>query len=96
MILRKSINLAASPAFVDKMEHLQRTIRYWSEATGDTIPGNPMPDRKEVYGKKYPGFTKRRDTRCRQEGNQIGCKRPAENHRKPKVIGVATLKSEAN
>lgn len=48
-------NLAGKEEFGGVMEELRGLLDDWSEATGDTVPENPTPDRQRLDGKKFPG-----------------------------------------
>jgi arylsulfatase len=48
-------NLAGKEEFGAVVEELRGLLDDWSEATGDTVPENPTPDRQRLDGKKFPG-----------------------------------------
>ncbi|MDF1860445.1 MAG: sulfatase [Verrucomicrobiales bacterium] len=48
-------NLAGKEEFAEMMEDLRGILHDWTQATGDTVPENPTPDRQRLDGKKFPG-----------------------------------------
>ncbi|MBT8038390.1 MAG: sulfatase [Verrucomicrobiae bacterium] len=51
-------NLANHPAYASSLHHARQLLAQWTEQTGDTIPKNPTPDRRDppriVDGKIIP------------------------------------------
>ncbi|MDF1825952.1 MAG: sulfatase [Verrucomicrobiales bacterium] len=45
-------NLAENEEFGETLNQLRGLLGDWSEATGDTVPTEPTPDRKDIDGKK--------------------------------------------
>lgn len=48
-------NLAGKEEFAEMMEDFRGILDDWTQATGDTVPENPTPDRQRLDGKKFPG-----------------------------------------
>lgn len=48
-------NLASSGEYSETLELMRALLHEWAEATGDTVPENPTPDRQTIEGERFPG-----------------------------------------
>ena len=48
-------NLAGKEEFDSILQKMRANLHDWTEQTGDTVPGNPTPDRQDISGKKVKG-----------------------------------------